>query len=123
MLLLLDHCVWKATTRALRTAGFMCLTLKEAGRAEARNSEVLALAQQREAVLVTRDSDFTDRSHYPLGTHLGIVWLDITPASMPEVHRTLCQTLSTVPIERLRGALVTVTPTTYTLHRPPGPSV
>ncbi len=118
MRLLLDHCVWKPTLQALTRAGFSCLTLRELGRAEARNSEVIALAHELDCVLITRDRDFTDLAHYPLGTHRGIVWLEITPASMSEVHQALCQALRRFPETDLTGSLLIVTPTTYRLRRP-----
>lgn len=117
---LLDHCVWKQTRQALRDAGFSCLTLRELGRSEVRNSEALALATERAAIFITRDSDFIDLTRYPLGSHAGIVWLDITPASMAQVHRVLCEALRSVQPNELTGALLTVTQTTYRLRRVPG---
>ena len=115
---LLDHCVWRQTFRALSEAGFSSVTLRELGRTEAKNSEVLALAKERGAIFVTRDRDFTDMSRYPLGTHAGIVWLDITPTTLTQVHQVLCQALKVLAPEQLNGALLTVTHTTYRLRRP-----
>jgi len=116
MILLLDHCVWRQTHQALTTAGFTCLTLQELGRVEAKNSEVLAVAKDRGAILITRDRDFTDLAHYPIGSHAGIIWLDITPSAMSEVHRVLCEALRTHTADQLRGALLVVGRATYRLR-------
>ena len=118
MRLLLDHCVWKQTIQTLAKAGFSCVTLRDLDKTEARNSEVLALARQQSAILITRDRDFTDLSHYPLGTHAGIVWLDITPADMNEVHAVQRHALRTLTADQLAGTLLIVTPTTYRLRHP-----
>ena len=44
MSFLCDHCVWKSTLGSLRDAGIAFVTLRDLGRTEARNGEVLALA-------------------------------------------------------------------------------
>ena len=69
-------------------------------------------------VLVTRDRDFTDLAHYPLNTHAGIIWLDITPATMSDVHTVLCQSLQTFTAEQLHGGLLIVSHATSRLRRP-----
>lgn len=119
MTFLLDHCVWKPTAHALREAGLSVLILKELASPETKNGDLLRLATQRQAVLITRDADFTNLAVYPLGTHTGIVWLDITPETMTEVHRVLCQALRSVTEEQLRGSLLSVDTVTFRLRRPP----
>ena len=114
---LCDHCVWKPTIRTLRDAGLALATLQELGRAEARNGEVLALARDRQAVLITRDRDFVDLAS-SRSPHAGIIFLNITPDTMDAVHATLRQALGAVPLDRLRNALLIVGPATYRLHRP-----
>jgi len=118
MRLLLDHCVWRQTLRTLTHAGYSCVTLQDLGRAEARNSEVLSLASAQGLLLVTRDRDFTDLAHYPLGTHAGIIWLDITPATMTDVHTVLAQSLRTLTADQLHGGLLIVSQATSRLRRP-----
>lgn len=94
------------------------MTLKELGRAEARNGEVITLARQRRAILLTRDSDFTDMTRYPLGRHRGIIYLRITPRTMESVHETLLVALRRLAPVQLRGGLLIVEPATYRLRRP-----
>ena len=119
MTFLLDHCVWKPTAQALKRAGFSLLTLKEIASPETKNGELLKLATQRQSVLITRDGDFTNLAVYPLGSHSGIVWLDITPETMPHVHLVLCQALRSLTPEQLFGSLLIVDPQTFRLRRPP----
>ena len=118
MTLLLDHCVWRPTLTCVREAGYRCVTLRELGRAEARNGVVLALAAARHNILLTRDADFTDLQTYPLGRHGGIIFLRITPPTMDAVHRTLLTALRHISTAHLRGGLLIVEPTTYRLRRP-----
>ena len=58
MTFLIDHCVWKETENLLRDAKFPCLTLKELNKAAASNGEVIAVAKQHKATLLTRDRGF-----------------------------------------------------------------
>ena len=103
---------------ALRDVGFHCVTLRDLGRAEARNGQVLALAAKRRNVLLTRDADFTDLACYPLGHHHGIIYLRITPHTMADVHRMLIVALRKIPPTTLRGALLIVKADAYRLRRP-----
>ena len=116
--LLLDHCVWHPTLDTLRQAGFPCVTLRELGRATARNGQVLALAARRRSVLLTRDADFINTDVYPLGRHAGIIYLRITPSTLDAVHHTLLLALRRFSTRQLRGNLLIVEPTAYRLRRP-----
>ena len=58
MKIVADHCVYGKTVKILRAQGHEVLTLKELGRADADDPEVLALAQSLDAVLVTNDKGF-----------------------------------------------------------------
>ena len=86
MTFLLDHCTWKETENILKDEGFSCTTLRELGKNEAANGEVIALANSRKAILVTRDRDFANLTLYPLGNHQGVIFLQITPQSIEKVH-------------------------------------
>ena len=118
MSFLCDHCVWKPTLHALRTAHIPFVTLHGLGRAEARNGEVFALATERREVLMTRDSDFIELALSPRRNHAGVIFLEIRLETMDAVHATLIEALGTVSREQLHGALLIVSPTTYRLHQP-----
>jgi predicted nuclease of predicted toxin-antitoxin system len=79
------------------------------------------LAASRRLPLLTRDVDFIDLSH-SLKRHYGIIYLRITPRTMPDVHRMLITALRQLPATRLREALLLVDATTYRLHHRPAES-
>ena len=117
MTFLLDHCIWKETETFLRNAGFTCVTLRELGKCEAANGELIILARQQNAVLITRDRDFSNLSLYPLGKHNGIILLRITPLTIEPVHKNLSAALQSFPPAQLCGSLLIITSTTFRLHR------
>ena len=117
MTFLLDHCVWRETGDFLHKAGFKCLTLRGVGDPGASNGEVIALAQKHKAVLITRDSDFSNLGLYPPGSHLGIIFLRITPDTIDDVHNLLLQALRNLPQDEYQGNLLIITSTTYRLHK------
>lgn len=117
MTFLLDHCIWRETENILRKAKFDCITLRELGKAEASNGEVISLAKSKKAILLTRDSDFSNLSLYSPGTHGGIIFLRISPETISQVHDTLMKALRSTSSEELSGNLLIVTNTTYRLHK------
>src|SRR3989338_49314 len=117
MTFLLDHCTWKETENILKDEGFSCTTLRELGKNEAANGEVIALANSRKAILVTRDRDFANLTLYPMGNHQGIIFLQITPQSIEKVHKVLLETLRTIPAEHIKGNLLVIPSTTSGLHK------
>lgn len=117
MTFLIDHCVWKETENILRQAGFSCVSLREIGKSEASNGEIIRLAKEKKAILLTRDSDFANPSLYPLGSHEGIILLRISPKTMEQVHDILINILRTLSFEQLHGNLLIITSTTYRLHK------
>ena len=60
MKILADHCVYSQTIELMRGQGHQVLTLKELGRADQPDLQVLALAQSLDAVLVTTDKGFVN---------------------------------------------------------------
>jgi predicted nuclease of predicted toxin-antitoxin system len=118
MTFLLDHCVWRETEDTLRRAGFSCIALRELGKTEAANGELIALAKERKAILLTRDRDFSNLSIYPPGSHEGIILLRITPENMDEVHKVLLKALQTVPFTQIHKNLLIITSTNYRIHKP-----
>ncbi|MBU3959011.1 MAG: DUF5615 family PIN-like protein [Candidatus Omnitrophica bacterium] len=117
MILLVDHCVWKETENVLRRAGFNCISLRELHKTEANDDEIIRIAKDRKAILITRDRDFSNLTLYPLGSHEGIILLRITPKYMEEVHSVLLETLKLITPEDIKGNLLIITSTTYRLHK------
>ena len=113
----LDHCIWKETENALCRAGFNCITLRQLGKTEASNGEIIALAKDKKAILITRDRDFANPTLYPPGSHAGIIVLRITPKTMDAVHDNLIKTLQSLTLEQLSKNLLIITSTSYRLHK------
>jgi predicted nuclease of predicted toxin-antitoxin system len=64
--------------------------------AGAKNGEVIRIAQQEQRILITRDSDFINTSHYPPSRHCGIVHLAIHPPWLEKIFLPLKRFLKTV---------------------------
>jgi len=119
MRLFLDECVSDPTGAVLREANHDVTTVRELGRSSAPNGEILSLARQRRAVLVTTDQGLGDLRKYPLGTHGGIIVLKIGGVQDVEaVHRHLLNARKTTHTSDLAGSLLIVDRTKSRLRRP-----
>ena len=119
MRLFIDECVPDATRAVLRHAHHTLLTVQEIGRTGASNGEILRLAVQHEAVLVTVDIGIGDIRTFPLGTHHGIVILKIREVEDANaVHRHLLDALQRFSASDLRGCLLTIDRNKSRLRRP-----
>jgi hypothetical protein len=68
---LLDHNVDARCARVLKTAGHECWTAAEAGRPDATDADLAVYADDRGAVLVTHDREFTEwRERNTIGQHV-----------------------------------------------------
>jgi predicted nuclease of predicted toxin-antitoxin system len=103
-----DECIYQSTVDAVRSWGFSVITAQEAGLAGCKNGEVLAYAQKRRYVFLTRDKDFTDIRIYPPSVFKGIIVLKITPTNQHSVHKILHQLLSKIPLSDLHAKLAVV---------------
>lgn len=117
MKILADHCVYGQTIELIRAQGHQVLTLKELGRADQPDLQVLALAQSLDAVLVTTDKGFGNILAYPPERYGGIVLLRITPTSQQRIHQVLQDFLKTHKQETLRQTLVVIDVRTYRIRR------
>ncbi len=118
MNLLADHCVYGQTVRLLREAGHLVVWLKEIGKQEAEDEEILLVARSRDMVLVTCDLDFGDILRYPPATHEGIIVLRINPPeSLVAVHAVLLDLLKRVGRETLRAGLTVINSAGYRIRR------
>lgn len=104
--LLVDECVYQATTDFLRHLGHDLLTAQELGLSGADDATVIDRAVALNRVFLTRDKDFSSILLYPPAKYLGIVMLKIHPETMSAVHRVLEQSLS--QIHDFTGKLVVV---------------
>ena len=117
--ILLDHCALGKTHQLLTARGLSCVTLLALGKAAAKNGEVLALAKERGAVLVTADLVFGDLREYPLGTHHGIIVMKLEETDGTAANQVLTRLLDEAPLAKLAGCLVVIDPRKYRVLHPP----
>ena len=107
-MILADQCVQEACVRAVELAGIEITRLKTVASPELPDDDVLALAAQRDELLLTEDKDFTSILRYPPGLHAGIIVLRGTASHEAAVLANLLSLLRTHSREEMRGKLIIV---------------
>jgi len=106
-----DHCVPNSVVRALREAGHEVLLLRDHLPADAPDPEVIAKAQELDAILLSLNGDFADIVAYPPAAYAGIVAFQVRdhPESIPQLIGTLTRQTSAQPgRNHYRGKLMVV---------------
>ena len=70
---LADHCVPARVAESLKAAGHIVTRLRDALPPESPDENVIAKAQELEAILLTLNGDFADITAYPPANYRGIV--------------------------------------------------
>jgi predicted nuclease of predicted toxin-antitoxin system len=117
-MILADHCVYEATVRIVRAAGYPIQPLRAIGAIDSSDPEVLSLAVEKDWILLTNDVDFGDILRYPPQTHCGVILLRIRPQFEDEVHAVLLRVLAECERESLRRRLVVVDRRKYRIRIP-----
>jgi predicted nuclease of predicted toxin-antitoxin system len=117
MSLLLDHNVPRKYLRLLQEWGYESTVLDEHIAADADDADVIALAQELDAVLLTADLDFANILDYPPADHAGIVVMRYEATDETGITATLKQALTDLYRDDLRGALVIVEPQRYRIRK------
>lgn len=74
MLFILDHNVDRAVCKLLRSRGHRCLTVGEVGLATAKDNDLAVYADNKHAVFVSHDEEFSERRRdntFGYHVHLG----------------------------------------------------
>ena len=108
MSLLLDHCVPRKFLREIQSWGYEVSQLQEHITPDALDADVIALAQQLDAVLLTIDLDFANIFDYPPTNYAGIVVIRYQVVDELALMSTLRQMLSDLYRDNLRAKLVIV---------------
>lgn len=108
-----DHCISTAVIERLRAGGHEVLRPRDHIDCESPDPEVIAEAQNQEAVLLLLNGDLADIVAYPPSRYLGIVALDVH--DHPEVVSALLTHLESYIAhhpqpEHYRGKLLIVEP-------------
>src|SRR5687768_1863849 len=106
-----DHCVSNAIMHTLREAGHAVVRLQEHLPVESPDADVIAKAQQLDALLLSLNGDFADIVTYPPADYQGIIALQVRnhPEIIPQLMKRLQDYLSSHPDkEYYRGKLLVV---------------
>ncbi len=106
-----DHCVPTSVTEALQGSGHEVLILKQHIPKNSHDADVIAKAQEIDAILVSLNGDFSDIVTYPPAKFQGIIALQVRnhPEAIPSILRRLTNYLSANPDQQhYKGRLLLV---------------
>ena len=116
-MILLDQCVPRRYLRLLHDWGYAANLITDHIPANSPDPDLLMLAGELDAVLLTIDLDFSNILDYPPATYGGILVMRYQIEDEAEVDETLKTALVDLYREELRGALVIVSPHRYRIRR------
>lgn len=106
-----DHCVSNVIMQTLREAEHEVVRLREYLPVESPDTDVIAKAQQLDAILLSLNGDFADIVIYPPANYQGIIALQMRnhPEIIPQLMQRLQAYLSShTDREHYRGKLLVV---------------
>ncbi len=115
-MILLDNCVPHRYLRLLREWGYDATLMTAHIPADAPDTDVIALADELDAVLLTVDLDFSNILDYPPSDYNGIVVMRYQIQDEAELDDTLKSALEDLYRDDLRGVLVIVAPGRYRIR-------
>jgi len=116
-MILLDHCVPRRFVRLLTEWGYTAELSTKHVAPDAPNQTIIELAQSRDAVLLTVDLDFGNILDYPPANYVGIIVLRYQADHENEIDACLKTALDDLYRDKLRQALVIVSPDRYRIRR------
>ena len=116
-MILLDNCVPRRYLRLLREWEYDAILMSEHIPHNASDKQLIALATELDAVLLTIDLDFSNILDYPPQDYQGMIVLRYQVRDEPDLDLTLKTALNDLYRDNLRGCLVIVTPKHYRLRK------
>ncbi len=116
-MILLDNCVPRKYRALLESWGYPVRFLHDYGSADAADDQVIALAQELDAILLTVDMDFANILRYPPQDYAGLVVVRYQPLDETELNGALRQALADLYRDGLRQVLVVVASSAYRIRR------
>lgn len=117
MSILLDNCVPRRYLRLLREWGYDAHWSGETLAEDADDKDVIALAVQQDAAVLTVDMDFANILEYPPTNYGGIIVMRYQAEEEADVDAALKTTLADLYRDELRQSLVIVSPGRYRIRR------
>ena len=118
MTFLADHCFFVCGVERLRQAGYEVVRAVEVGVAAVPDEALLPFCRQTNRVLLTLDTDFTNRARFPLGSHNGIVFFRLVPFAPATLLRLLETVIARNVLRQASEALVLVSRARIHVIRP-----
>ena len=109
MTILLDHCVPRRYRRLLTEWGYAAVLMTDHLPSNAKDPEVLALAQRLDAILLSVDGDFGNVLDYPPQDYQGIIVLKYRIQHEFDIDQCLQSALTDLTRDDMRGKLITIT--------------
>ncbi len=75
--ILVDEDLPRPTAKLLQSIGIDAIDLREIGLRGATDTEVFEYAQEHGMIIISRDKEFGNFLKYPLGSHCGIIWVNL----------------------------------------------
>jgi len=104
--LYLDQCLRLEVAEALRSEAHDVVRAAEVGQARADDLEILQRAESDRRILITLDEHFGNWAVLPLGEHIGVIRVKITPVTPADVISLLLPFLRDRTQEQFRNNLV-----------------
>jgi predicted nuclease of predicted toxin-antitoxin system len=109
MKFLLDQDVYAVTARFLSSLNHDVLPVAQLGLSQAKDEDLLNVAQDQGRILVTRDRDYGSLV-FVKGLGAGVIYLRVLPSTQKAVHLELARVLDLHSQEELIQAFVVVEP-------------
>jgi predicted nuclease of predicted toxin-antitoxin system len=108
---LVDESLPRAVTRALASAGYDTVDVRDAGLRGSTDAAIALTAAAERRIVVAGDTDFANALTFPPGTHPGIIVLRLPNAWTPTQRATrLMAALDATLVASLPGAIVIIEP-------------
>ena len=117
MSILVDHCVPRKFLREIQLWSYHASAVSQHIAPDSSDTDVIALAQQLDAVLLTVDLDFANIFDYPPENYAGIIVMRYEVQDEATLMATLRQALTDLYRDDLRGTLLIVEPKRYRVRR------
>ena len=115
---LVDEDLPLSLSALLRQKGHSCEHIIELGQRGAPDAKVFALAQEHNAILISRDTDFGNILQFPLGAHRGIVVVRFPSETRSRrVVDAVVELLEAVEENEFAGSLIVIEPGRIRIRR------
>ena len=114
---LLDENIPPAIGDFLRKKGFDVEDVWGLGKSGATDEDLIAIASEKERILVSFDKHFADIISYPPGNHHGIIRIRIHPPLIAHILEAFEKLLIGFDLKAVKGSLVVLEKKGYRIRR------